>query len=968
MQKLEFLKEVLPTGVRLSLRMVRKILKADGKIDEIVHNKFYAELGSRVSQDIDEYMEAGWNVYYSTAGFGANDRANADNAVCKKEFYIDVDCGEDKPYADKEAGIAALRDFIKTLKLPKPTLVDSGNGIHAHWFLQEAVPVHEWKAVAEALKDHCIKQGFNVDSSCTADIVRVLRVPGTINFRGDHDTVLLTPIKFHDFDKLRDIIGASDAAAEAAMFSKARALTKLNGDTQSEIAKLLASNKISKFQTIWDKSVKGNGCAQMKHAIENADTLPEPLWRGALSQAQYCEDRDWAIHELSKNYANYTPEETERKANDTKGPYTCATYEKMDTASLCNGCAFKGKITSPIQIGSEVKEAPKEEPVVFQEIKYEITYPAPYFRGKNGGVYMYVTDKETGERGSVVVYCHDLYIYQRMRDVSLGDMLCFRHHLPRGDVREFTIPQSDFGSKDKFRDSMNREGVMVFNPTQLTNLQAYIGSQIQDLQFKEKADTMRTRFGWTAEDTFIVGNREYTKELKYSGTDLSKAKTVIKHSPVAKNMEDYVRWFTPTGTLTKWKEIISLYEKEEFDYHALGVLAGFGSVLMHLSPEDGGMINYYSKKSGTGKSTILRAVNSIFGHPKSLMKNAADTKLSKVHRMGVMNGMPVTMDEMTNVTPEELSDLTYQSTQGRARDRMQGNSNAERPNNITWKLIVQCSSNTSFRDKLSIIKADPQGEMARMLEIHLQTPVPKDALESQKLFNALDANFGWAGDTYLQYIVPRLRTDVAGTFDFVRDRIYKKRRWGQTERFALNTVICTITAGLITNHLELTNFDMTRLTHKAIGLVASNALEMEASATRATETFAAFLNKNINSLLIINDTARSSLPDTPARPPHYALMSRYEPDTMTLYIAQREFNKWCAEQYINSREMRAMFKAETGEDLLVVKKRMGKGWNSDFGPVSAYEIRNAVNVLGIELPEPEEDDDDADGLAPAQIT
>jgi hypothetical protein len=66
--------------------------------------------------------------------------------------------------------------------------------------------------------------------------------------------------------------------------------------------------------------------------------------------------------------------------------------------------------------------------------------------------------------------------------------------------------------------------------------------------------------------------------------------------------------------------------------------------------------------------------------------------------------------------------------------------------------------------------------------------------------------------------------------------------------------------------------------------------------------------------------------------------------------------------------MRAMFKAETGEDLLVVKKRMGKGWNSDFGPVSAYEIRNAVNVLGIELPEPEEDDDDADGLAPAQIT
>ena len=957
MQKLEFLKEVLPTGVRLSLRMIKKIVRPDGKKDEVVHNKFYGELTDRVTQDIDEYMDAGWNVYYSTAGFGTKDQANADNAVSKKELYIDVDCGEEKPYADKEAGLVALRDFAKAIGLPKPTLVDSGNGIHAHWFFQDAVPVHEWKAVAEALKDKCVKQGFSVDPVCTSDIVRVLRVPGTINFRGNHDTALLTPVKFHDFAKLRAVIGVPETVAEAVMFSKARALVKANGDVRSEISKLLASNKISKFQTIWDKSMAGTGCAQMKHAIENADKLSEPLWRGALSQAQYCEDRDWAIHELSKTYANYTPEETERKADDTKGPYTCATYEKMNTASLCNGCAFRGKITSPIQIGAEVKESTKEEQaVVVNETKYEISYPAPYFRGKNGGVYMYVTDEETGNRSPEIIYCHDLYIYQRMRDTVLGDMLCFRHHLPRGDIREFAVPQSDFGSKDKFRDSMNREGVMVFNPTQLTLLQAYIGSQIQDLQFREKADTMRTRFGWTTEDTFIVGNREYTKDPK----------NPIRHSPVAKNMEDYVRWFTPTGTLAQWKEIIALYEKEEFDYHALGVLAGFGSVLMHLSPEDGGMINWYSKRSGTGKSTILRAVNSIWGHPKSLMKNAADTKLSKVHRMGVMNGMPVTMDEMTNVTPEELSDLTYQSTQGRAKDRMQSSSNAERPNNITWKCIVQCSSNTSFRDKLSLIKADPQGEMARMIEIHLQTPIPKDVLESQKLFNALDSNFGWAGDTFLQYVVPTLRTDCQDIFNVVRDRVYKKRRWGQTERFALNTVICMIAAGLITNYLGLTNFDMDRLTVKAIGLVVNNTLEMEASATRATETFAAFLNKNINSLLIVDDVVRTKgVPEVPRKEPYHSLMARYEPDTLTLYIAQREFNKWCAEQYINSREMRAMFKAETGAELIVTKKRMGKGWKTDFGPVSAYEIKDAVNVLGIELDALMETDD---GVAPTQIS
>jgi hypothetical protein len=47
--------------------------------------------------------------------------------------------------------------------------------------------------------------------------------------------------------------------------------------------------------------------------------------------------------------------------------------------------------------------------------------------------------------------------------------------------------------------------------------------------------------------------------------------------------------------------------------------------------------------------------------------------------------------------------------------------------------------------------------------------------------------------------------------------------------------------------------------------------------------------------------------------------------------------------------------------LLVVKKRLAKGWNAaDFGPVSAYEIKNATNVLGIELDELAELDD---GLA-----
>lgn len=929
--------------------MVKKIPKPDGKFDEVVHNKFYNTFTERMVEDMDDYQANGWNVYYATAGFGAGDKANGDNAVCKKELYLDVDCGEGKPFPDKTAGVTQLRDFVKAIGFPRPTLIDSGNGIHAHWYFKEAVPVHEWKAAAESLKDWCQKYKFPVDGSCTSDTVRVLRVPYTTNFRGNHPTSLLTPVTYHDFSKLRDLLGASDAAAEADMFSKARALSKINSGDRSEVSKLLASNKTSKFEIILKKSVEGTGCAQIKYGFENQSAISEPVWRGLLSNAQYCEDRDYGIHEISKHHPNYTPEETERKASETKGPYTCETFSKLDEGAKCEGCPHRNKITAPIQLGVEFKEAVAEEnAVVLNEVKYEISYPPPYFRGKNGGIFMY-TKGADGEREAVCVYPHDLYIYGRMRDPQVGDVLCFRHHLPQGDVREFVIPQSEFSSRDKFRDNMNREGVVAYSIAQVISLQGYVGAQIQELQFKKKADDMRTRFGWTTDETFVVGNREYTRNTNLPPTPEGKHHCTVKYSPVAKGLEDLARAFEHRGTLEAWKLAAAQYEGSEYHAHAFGVMAAFGSVLMRISPEDGGMVSWYSKKSGSGKTSIMRVGNSIYGNPKALMKSAEDTKMSKVHRMGVMNGMPVMLDELTNISAEELSDIIYQSTQGRARDRMQGSTNAERPNNITWKLIVQTTSNMSFKDKLSTIKADPQGEMARVMEIYVNTPTPDDVLATQKIFNSLDENFGHAGDVYLRYVVPNMQNIVRPTWNAVRDKIYAMHPWTQTERFALNTVITAVTGGILAGSIDLINYDIKAITQWAVNQVRGATQEAALTTTRAVETFAAFLNRYTNNILIINGaTGTPGIPTAYIKEPKASLLARYEPDTATLYVVQKDFNKWCAEQFINAREIRGMFKAETGQELITTKKRLGKGWNSDFGPVNVYEIRNATTVLSLD--------------------
>ena len=889
----------------------------------------------KMADSTQNFVDQGLDVYYVTAGFGAGETAVADNAVAKRELYVDIDCGPGKPYADKNEGAVALRTFCKETNLPRPTIVDSGNGLHAHWIFTQSVAVHEWSEVATSLKALCKDKGFNVDSACTADTVRVLRVPETINSKNGQVVTLLTPIVHYEFAALRAVIGQIMIPSKD-IFAKARALSKSGSGTTQSLAQG-DPNRISKFQTIWVKSVGGTGCAQIQNAIANSDTLPEPVWRGVLSIAQQCEDRDWGVHEISKNHPNYSPDETETKAIYTRGPYTCETFNGLDTGHLCAGCQHAGKITSPIQLGSTIKEAPREPSKVEVDGKAIVipVLPFPYTRGASGGVYMHKKAVEDGEPEVEIIYPYDLYVYRRMRESDLGDVVWMRHHLPNDAIRDFMIAQKEVGAIDKFREKLNEQGVAVFTPAQLTKLQAYVAKSIQDLQMRDRAEEMYTRFGWTRENTFIIGNREYTPRG-------------VMHAPVARHLEKYVPWFTPKGSLETWKTIIDAYNAPEFDLHAFGVLSGFGSVLMSMSPENGAVINYFSKKSGTGKTTILRCINSIFGDSRALMKDAQDTHLTKVHRMGTLNGIPMCLDEMTNATPQELSGLLYGSTQGRARDRMESGRNMERSNDLVWKMITVWSSNTSVEDRLGMIKVDPQGELARVIEINLQTPVPSDVLESQKLFNELNENYGHAGDIFVNYVVSNLDL-VKKMWNETRDLIYSKGKWTQTERYRLNAVICAITAGVITNNLGLTNFNLSRIARRMINVIRVGVVEQALRSVQASETVAAFVNHNVNSMLSIDSKQRANgLQNEPYIKPKHNLIIRYEPDTKNLFIVQKDFNRWCSENYINTRELPNMFEAETGSKLLVVKKRMGAGWDADFGAVNAYCIINAAQVLGFE--------------------
>lgn len=939
----DFFNAVMPQGARYCVRFISKRPGA-------THNRFYNTI-QEVSEDVVKKRDSGFDIYYVTAGFGAGSSAEATNAVSKKELYVDIDCGPAKPYKSKAEGLVALRTFCKDVSLPQPTIIDSGNGLHAHWIFVAPAPVHEWTEVAKQLKTLCKVKNFNVDAVCTADVVRVLRPPGTYNSKGGALTELVNSIRSYEFVALKDCIAAAmpvDTASDDPddMFAKARQLSRnkpkptSDADDPQSLTKILSGgdpNRINVFEILLKKSIAGKGCAQIANAVEHSDVLSEPLWRGTLSIAQFCEDRDWAIHEVSRNHPNYSPEETESKASGAKGPYTCETFQSLESSHLCVGCPHAGKITSPIQLGAQIKLAPVGVPKVevVGDKEFEIPpMPFPYVRGAQGGIYIKVKSEDDQDAATTeMVYPYDLYAYKRMREPELGDVVWLRQHMPQDGVREFILPQKEIVSADKLRDKLSEQGSTMFKLPQIGRIQDYLARSVQALQERTKAEVINNRFGWTASGTFIIGDREYTPKG-------------VRYAPVMKDLERYVTAFTPKGTLEEWKSVMRLYNKPGFEALAFTSMAAYGSPLMYFTGESGLIDNLVSKLSGTGKTTNLRFINSVYGDPKILMKDAGDTYLSKVHRMGLMNGLPVCFDEMTNARPEEVSGLAYGCTQGRARDRMKSGSNEERPNNLSWKGIFVWSSNSALEDRLGTIKIDPQGEMARVIELYLEPRAMGDVLEMQKMFGKLDHNYGHAGHIYMQYVVENPDV-VKKVIEDTREAVYAYHKWGQVDRFRLNGVICKISGGIIANSLGLTEYDIRGLTKYALELLKTAGVAMQETSTTAVGALTTFINSNIDSLLVIDGKPKKGLASPAYVKPRSTLIIRHEPDTKSLFIVQRDFMKWCGVNYLNAREIPKMFEQETGHKLEIIKKRMGAGWDVDFGPVAAYHIPDATGILGM---------------------
>jgi len=93
-------------------------------------------------------------------------------------------------------------------------------------------------------------------------------------------------------------------------------------------------------------------------------------------------------------------------------------------------------------------------------------------------------------------------------------------------------------------------------------------------------------------------------------------------------------------------------------------------------------------------------INSVWGYHKDLIMLKDDTRNTILSRLGVYANLPMTLDEVTNMTGADVSDFAYRITQGRDKGRLNANA-VEKTNLNSWNTIAVTSSNASLIDLLS---------------------------------------------------------------------------------------------------------------------------------------------------------------------------------------------------------------------------------------------------------------------------
>ena len=718
------------------------------------------------------------NIYY---GVGTYEQSDRKRPVAKRALYLDLDS---KDFGSKAGALQELAAFLRATGVVPPSIyVDSGRGIHVYWCFDRDLDVASWRTLAGRLKESCASAGFRADPPVTADAARILRVPGTLNHKESPALscrVLKDTGVSYDPGSILPVRNANVPAHLAALGAAVGAddLDYAPGSASYPAVPYYGTEIARK-------------CGVMAEAVATGGKdHSEPNWRHLLSLLTFCEDGKELIHAISDKHPGYNADATEKKfaqvmqlkLDGKLKPILCSTFASYK-GSICAACPFNGNIKTPMILG-----------------KLEATQYLPgNYRMSDFSIERLV---KKGDAENPEVW-HTAFPY-RIVDVEVFD-----HGRGKGKQIQFTcvskretvkIDLDSFvlhGQGDGLMQALNGAGLWI-QAEQLTEFKRIMTSWLRRMSdVKANVVMEMPGLGWgkrNGVDVFAAGGQVF--------------------GPDGKTWEFYhadptmIKTYKPKGDPIVWKTAAQALAADPRQAAVTTLLTAFAAPLVVFAGVKGLTFSLYSADSGTGKTSVLRTAQAVWGQPTSGMAMVNDTQLSVIRKLGFLNTIPAYWDELRSAdTLKQFVQTIFTLGQGREKSRL--TSAIKQQDSSTWDTLVTVASNEMLSDHIdSFIKNSDSGRL-RLFEVslpHVMNPNPAIS----RAFSDLEANYGHACLEWGMYLAKN-RAAVAATVTRFQSEVRGSVGSGSNERFWIAFVACILAAAEHVNLSGILSIDEAKL-------------------------------------------------------------------------------------------------------------------------------------------------------------
>lgn len=920
MDTLEFLQRVLPSDGYYAIATIK-----NGK----VHHIF--------SSDLEELANAATLVdkqrsdtYYAVSSYVEKNKRKQDNVRSTKLIALDIDCGEDKPYADWKEGLKALGKFVDTTELPKPMIVHSGYGLHVYWVLAQDAAPDEWKPVAEAMKEAAKEHGLHIDPAITADSARILRPVGLHNYKngGAEDVRLLLDANPTDIGQLKLLL----------LPHISMGVPPTNSVTKSTTNKLLNDLAVDGDFPLGVAHIIKAKCKQVAWCVENQPKVEEPLWYTLLGIAAYCHDSEEVAKNWSKEHPDYDPGTTLRKMyhwqEAATGPSTCERFRSLRSKG-CDNCPVRGKIGSPIRLGAQFKEVDIQQPL--DEIARELSMPKP-FKRTDKGIHKTLLDTD------IEVCEFDVYPVGYGKDEVLGyEVVRYHWNRPHMGWQELKFRQAFLSDGNReFSTAIADQGVVLKNKVATEFFQEMLRSYMDELRRKRSMTNLYATMGWKENFTqFVVGDK--ILKLEPDGTVVTE--TVALSATNQRIGEDF---YDTSGTLEGWKDMASVFYKASMPWHQAALLIGMSAPLYAYTGLKGIVVSLYGPTGG-GKTLVQYAIQSIWGNPDKLHFAAKYTANSFYARLGLLAHMPMTVDEVTTMADKDVGDFAYGVTQGRDKARLDRNA-AERIAR-EWATPVIVSTNRSLQSKLDAAGMDNDAQMVRILELEIPTSplFSQDSRAGRMIYQATMGNYGHVGPMIVSRLIEMGEASVRAMI--AESMKTFGQRYGVSfkgdERYWEVAIVLADLIGRLAYEWELVSFEPEKCIYYALerlGVLRSN---IEANRSDEFDLLADYLNEHASEAVTVMHTGgKKPMVDT-QRLPRSNISVRFDVyrdkssdpfDRGTVHIDRSHLRRWISTKGIDFKGFTKELDAAGALSSTNMRVYMGKDTPVKTGQIRTFQL------------------------------